>query len=381
MLRLPVSALRAVDLVVRLIYCAVAPFMLVIMVTLFPIMGVVVNMALALLVFAFAAVVRAYVDRFPLLGKVFGKQLHSRATRLRPCGASRSGRLPAMRVAVMALVSLSLLTPSVARAQHAPLPVELIALDTPEGEKMLAESNAKADFVHLVSSYTTQERPSFCGVASAVTILNALPIPHPAIDVGGLFTQQNVFSESAKTVISSEEVGRGGMTLAQLANFFQAHPAIVQLTYASDTNVDAMREKLSHNLATHGDYVVINYNRGALGQESLGHISPIGAYHAASDRFLLLDVARYKYPPHWVKAAALYDAMNTGDLISGKSRGFLTVSAAKLPPGTKFTANVRRPAMLLAGIIAAALLVGAGLGFLVGRATYKRGPQRNPSLN
>ena len=75
MLRLPVSALRTVDLVVRLMYCAIAPFTLVIMVTLFPIMGVVVNMALALLVFAFAAVVRAYVDRFPLLGKVFGKQL------------------------------------------------------------------------------------------------------------------------------------------------------------------------------------------------------------------------------------------------------------------------------------------------------------------
>src|SRR5687768_6220559 len=98
-----------------------------------------------------------------------------------------------MRVAVFALL---LLTPSLAYAQHAPLPPELIALDTPEGEKLLAEATAKADFVRLVSSYTTQERPPFCGVASAVTILNALPIPHPATEVGAIFTQTNVFTES-----------------------------------------------------------------------------------------------------------------------------------------------------------------------------------------
>lgn len=278
-----------------------------------------------------------------------------------------------------AVFSLLLLTPSLAYAQHAPLPPELIALDTPEGEQLLAESNAKADFVRLVSSYTTQERPPFCGVASAVTILNALPIPHPATEVGGLFTQQNVFTEQAKTVTTPEEVAKGGMTLAQLGNLLQAHPAIVQLTYASDISLDDMRAKLSKNLATAGDFVIINYNRGALGQESLGHISPLGAYHAGSDRFLLLDVARYKYPPHWIKAAALHGAMNTGDLISGKSRGFLTVTAAALPPGTKFTANVRRPVMLLAGIITASLMVGLGLGFLLGRATKRVG--RNPALN
>lgn len=283
-----------------------------------------------------------------------------------------------MRAAVFCLV---LLTPSLASAQHAPLPPDLIALDTPEGEKLLVEAPAKADFVRLVSSYTTQDRPPFCGVASAVTVLNALPIPHPATEVGALFTQQNVFNEQARTVITPEAVGRGGMTLAQLANLLQSHPANVELTYASDISIDEMRSRLSKNLATTGDYVIVNYNRGELAQESMGHISPLGAYHAGSDRFLLLDVARYKYPPHWVTAEALHRAMRAGDLVSGKSRGFLTVSAAPLPPGTRFTANVRRPMMILSGIIAAALMVGLGIGFLVGRASGKRAAQRNPALN
>lgn len=69
------SVLRAADLTLRFAYFAIAPFFLVVMVTTFPIMGVVVNMALALTVFAFATAVRGYVERWPLLGKVLGKQL------------------------------------------------------------------------------------------------------------------------------------------------------------------------------------------------------------------------------------------------------------------------------------------------------------------
>jgi hypothetical protein len=280
-----------------------------------------------------------------------------------------------MRAVAVAVAIL--FTPSLALAQHAPLPPDLIALDTAEGEKLLAEATAKSDFAHLVSTYTTQERPSFCGVAAAVTVLNALPIPHPATEVGGLFTQTNVFVD--KATISGDEASKGGMTLAQLANLLQTHPTKVELTYANEISVDEMRTRLAKNLATPGDYVIINYNRGELGQEVMGHISPLGAYHQGTDRFLLLDVARYKYPPHWVKADALHKAMNSTDIVSGKSRGFLTVTAAQLPPGTKFTANVRRPLMLLSGIIAAAMFVGIGIGFALGRATKKVKP--NAALN
>ena len=40
----------------------------------------------------------------------------------------------------------------------------------------------------------------------------------------------------------------------------------------------------------------------------------------------MLDVSRYKYPPVWVEAAALFDAMNTPDSDNAdKTRGYLTV--------------------------------------------------------
>ncbi len=42
--------------------------------------------------------------------------------------------------------------------------------------------------------------------------------------------------------------------------------------------------------------------------------------------FLILDVSRYKYPPVWVKASELWQAMVTVDSVSGKTRGFVLVS-------------------------------------------------------
>lgn len=40
----------------------------------------------------------------------------------------------------------------------------------------------------------------------------------------------------------------------------------------------------------------------------------------------MLDVSRYKYPPVWVEAAALFTAMNTPDSDNDtRSRGYLLV--------------------------------------------------------
>ncbi len=259
-----------------------------------------------------------------------------------------------------------------AHAEHAALPPELIALDSPEGERLLAESNARNDFFKLTWSFVTQERPSFCGVASAVTVLNALEVEAPQTDVGRQFTQVNFFGPEAQKVYPSESVAKGGVTLGQLADLIQTHAAKADVIYGSDLTIDDMRARLSKNLATAGDFVIVNYARGEVGQETLGHISPLGAYHAGSDRFLLLDVARYKYPPVWVTAEALLRAVKTTDQSAGKSRGFLTVSAAKAPPGPAGRSKARSPIVMLGGIVAASFLVGLGIGLVIGRARGKR---------
>lgn len=285
---------------------------------------------------------------------------------------------------ILASVTAALAVASVtapAQSQHAPLPPEVVALDTQEGERLFAESTARADFFRLVDTFVTQERPSFCGVASAVSVLNAVPIVAPETDVGAQFTQQNFFaSEATRKIMTAEQVAKGGMTLDQLGDLLQTYAVKADVVHASDLSLEETRARLAMNLADARDFVIVNYQRGELGQESLGHISPLAAYHAASDRVLLLDVARYKYPPQWVKTDALYRAMRSNDLLSGKSRGFVMVSAAKTPPGARSGARPRSPTMILSGIIAVAFFLGVGAGF--GLARLLRKPLgRDGSLN
>lgn len=57
-------------------------------------------------------------------------------------------------------------------------------------------------------------------------------------------------------------------------------------------------------------------------QTGTGHFSPIGGYHAERDMVLILDVARFKYPPHWVPLSLLWEAMESIDESTGRHRGY-----------------------------------------------------------
>src|SRR5262249_54879780 len=109
-----------------------------------------------------------------------------------------------------------------------------------------------------------------------------------------------------------------------------------------------------------------------------GHFSPLAAYNAQADRFLVMDVARYKYPPVWAKADALFNAMNTSDPVSSQSRGYLLISPALTPPGPSGASKARNPLHMLAGIVGGAFVLGAVIGagvtgFVARRKARKKG--------
>src|SRR4029078_7296779 len=108
-----------------------------------------------------------------------------------------------------------------------------------------------------------------------------------------------------------------------------AYPVRAEVHHAADSSVAAFREVASSYLGQPNHFVIVNYLRKAINQEKGGHISPLAAYDAKADRFLILDVARYKYPPVWVKTADIFAAMNTPDAVNdNKPRGFVLVTAA-----------------------------------------------------
>ena len=68
--------------------------------------------------------------------------------------------------------------------------------------------------------------------------------------------------------------------------------------------------ELVRSVTTSDDRVIVmNYSREVLKQNGGGHFSPVGGYHPRRDLILVMDVARYKYPPHWVPLSTLWEAM------------------------------------------------------------------------
>ena len=67
--------------------------------------------------------------------------------------------------------------------------------------------------------------------------------------------------------------------------------------------------------------LVLSYSRKVLGQTGDGHFSPVGGYHPERDLVLILDTARFKYPPHWVSLRLIWEAMLAHDKSTGQSDG------------------------------------------------------------
>ncbi len=196
-----------------------------------------------------------------------------------------------------------------------PLPADAIAMDSDRGRTLLATANA-ADHDALLAAFQSQEKGSWCGVASSVAVLNAR---------GAQLTQDGFFTPEVTAIRPWWRTTFGGMPITQLGPMLAAHGAQAEVRHADAHGLDAFRADLAANLATPGDQIVVNYDRRVMGEAGAGHISPVSALSADGDWVLLLDTAAYKYPAHWVPVARLYDAMNTPDSESGRSRGWVVV--------------------------------------------------------
>lgn len=216
-----------------------------------------------------------------------------------------------------------------ATAQTLPLPANLISLGDEAGGQLLVQSSARQAYWPLSIQFVTQKNQAYCGVASMVMVLNALAVRAPAtpgIEPFKTFTQDNVLNEDTERILPVTVLMKQGMTLDQLGQLLGSHGVRTQVFHVDERSLDHFRAMAANALGTPNQHVVVNYLRRALGQELGGHISPLAAFDAKSDRFLVLDVSRYKYPPVWVKTADLYAAMNTSDADNqNRRRGFVLV--------------------------------------------------------
>lgn len=201
--------------------------------------------------------------------------------------------------------------------------------------------------------FDAQVNQAYCAVATVATILNSLKYAkrfRDGEDLSGwsfdlpidrrydpypYATQQDILEGECvfNTVIEhGDGTGKGeqgsrfdgiftppyGLTLEQSGNLLKCHTSnewdvAVQEVDSSQLSLSRMRFELKAALIDPDARVMVNYDRKGLGQVGGGHFSPLGAYHASTDSFLIVDVAKYKYPPVWVGADTLYSAMGTVD--------------------------------------------------------------------
>ena len=234
----------------------------------------------------------------------------------------------------------------------------IIGWGSPEGIARLEESKYKIDFFKLANHFESQHNKIFCGPTSAAIVLNSLRIRHDSVHIPedksllgpadlkylssktwspffARYTQNNVFLNSPKSrelvlgevILNSKGKAKKdrGFQLRQLGELFKAHGLNTQVRVVSqEIDAEMIKTEIIQNLKTANDYVVINYKRTVLNQPGGGHISPLGAYHKASDSFLVLDVTPNKADWIWVKADLLLSAMRTFD--TEENRGYLLVS-------------------------------------------------------
>ena len=115
-----------------------------------------------------------------------------------------------------------------------PLPKHLISLESPMGKKLLNESEIRQDYIPLSTNFETQLRPAYCGVASAVMVLNALGSYKSTYQH---FTQDTFFTKKASSIRSPYSVTFSGMSLDELAALLQSHNRKVEVYHASNSTL------------------------------------------------------------------------------------------------------------------------------------------------
>jgi len=83
--------------------------------------------------------------------------------------------------------------------------------------------------------------------------------------------------------------------------------------FIHQTDFDLFQTAIYATSKINGFLQMLNLSRKALEQTGDGHFCPVGGLNLRADRVLLLDTARFKYPPHWVDLHQCYDAVNTID--------------------------------------------------------------------
>ncbi|MEG4308298.1 MULTISPECIES: phytochelatin synthase family protein [unclassified Microcoleus] len=217
------------------------------------------------------------------------------------------------------------------------LPDSAIAFSSVEGKQIFREALALGGmegYFALAEQFHTQAEPAFCGLGSLVVVLNALSIDPGRIWKGVWRWYGEEFLDCCLPLWVIKE---NGITFDEFVCIARCNGAVVKPNRYHQSSLENFRQAVEEVTAASGDiHLVVSYSRKVLGQTGDGHFSPIGGYHPQRDLVLLLDVARFKYPPHWVSLPLLWQAFEPLDSVTNQCRGYISLQKSERLPETFF---------------------------------------------
>ncbi|ESO10000.1 hypothetical protein HELRODRAFT_167837 [Helobdella robusta] len=186
----------------------------------------------------------------------------------------------------------------------------------------------------LAAQFRTQEEPAFCGLSTLVMVLNTLEVDPKRVWKGPWrWYHENMLD----CCIPLKTIEKNGITMDQFACLAACNMLQVEMVRMNPTSSEENFRQLVKLLTKRMDKImVVSYSRLTLEQTGDGHFSPIGGYNPERDMVLIMDTARFKYPPHWVSLPLLFRAMQMVDPTSDLPRGYFLLSKSQLSPALLF---------------------------------------------
>ena len=217
-----------------------------------------------------------------------------------------------------------------------------------EGKKLFKEAlhdGGMESYFPLSEQFVTQSEPALCSLSSLTMVLNALNFDPQKIWKGAWrwISEEMLKCESAELCGHSyEKIKKEGMNFSEFHSLAHCHGVTIDsyrilptkdgsINSSSNYECNGLEQfrnfvKYVSSSSKAKQFIIVNFSRKYIEQTGDGHFSPIGGYHREKDLVLIMDTARFKYPPFWVPLTKLYEAMTIEDINTKKPRGYFVIS-------------------------------------------------------
>ena len=216
-----------------------------------------------------------------------------------------------------------------------PAPSDLIPLRL---DNAYVRANPASAYWSLAPHAIQQHTDSSCSLATATMLVNAIRGHEGQLTIGAPASELSLLDRLKDVVWRAAihpETGHG-QTLTEFADAMTRALASFEIARwrveaRPVTDAEACLAELRATLTalengTTG-FVASNYYLDLFYGDGVdvGHFSPVGAYDAATDRVLMLDVYKKDYEPMWAPLPRLAVAMATKSKRTGEPRGYAVI--------------------------------------------------------